>query len=94
MEELRQTINKVLKKVLGEKAIKIELSQHIKEFFINRGISEGEFDVDIKRKYIYIRVKNSYIRHEMSLMSYELMEYLKKGDAKISGYEIRFTGRI
>ena len=93
MEEFKETINKVLKKVLGKNAIKIELSQHIKEFFIKRGISEGEFDVDIKRKYIYIRVKNTYIRHEMSLMAYELVEYLKK-EFKNFEYIIRFTGRI
>ncbi|GEM_PF-6940775 len=93
MEEFGQTVNRVLKRLLGKKAHKFEIVNSINEFFEMKGINLEEFEVDVKRKYVYIRVKNPYMRQEMSLMLYELMEFLKKKCSKIMSYEIKFTGR-
>lgn len=93
MEELRDTISEVLKKLLGKKVYKLQLAQKIREFFKNKGIKDEDYDVEVKRKYIYIRVGNSYIRQEMSFMSYALMEYLKREFGEIDDLELKFTGR-
>lgn len=94
MEELKQTVNKVLGKLLGERLQKVEMIEKIESFFKSKGIKPEEFEVDVKKKYIYIRVDNPYIRQEMSLMSFELIEYLRKECEIIKMYEIKFTGRM
>ncbi len=94
MEGLKQTINSVLKRILKDKFYKFEIAEKIKNFYESRGFSRSDFDVVIKRKYIYIRVKNPYERQEMSLMLYDLEGYLGEELSRTKEYEIKFTGRL
>ncbi len=93
MEELKRTFEKVARDILGERADKFEIEKSIHEFFKAKGVDESMFDVDVKRKYIYIRVTSSYVRNEMFMRQVELMKFLEKRCPVALGYSIKFTGR-
>lgn len=93
MEELKQTFDKVVRSILGEKAVKYEIRKAVMDFFREKGIQTELFDVDVKRKYVYIRVDNPYLRNEMYMQRVNLEAFLHKRCPESVEFEVKFTGR-
>lgn len=93
MEELKPTFDRVLKKILGERSVNYEIIRAINDFYLQKGIEKELFDVEVKKKYIYIRVASPYIRNEMHMQKLELEMFLVRRCPQAEKFEIRFTGR-